>query len=42
MRDNQASKKYVALLGNENFLFLCVIHSFNFLSSKSEVLFFFH
>ena len=40
--DNQASKKYVALLKNENFFLLCVLHSLNFLSSKNEVLFFFH
>ena len=41
-RDDQASKKYVALLENENFLFLCVLHSLNFPSSKNKVLFFFH
>ena len=42
VQDNQASKKYVALLENENSLFLCVLHSLNFLSFKNEVLFFFH
>ena len=34
--------KYVVLLENENFLFLCVLDSLNFLSSKNKVLFFFH
>ena len=35
VQDNQASKMYVALLENENFLFLCASHGLNFVSSKN-------